>query len=455
VLVFLSAGLIGCVAPAPSATHPSSRTLGAEDLAFAIPDSVPGRATEGSSPRGDEGALSLRQALALALLHNPDLAVFSWEGRAREAEALQVGLLPNPELTIDSENFAGSGPFSGYDSAETTIILGQLVELGGKRSKRRRVAALERDLADWDYEVGRLDVLTAVTQEFVGVLEAQQRLSLAQELRDLASESLVAVSKRVHAGAASTVEQTRAEVNRSSAEVDLRRTVARLATSRARLASLWGARSATFDRAVGDLASVYSPPDFEPIRQLRANNPDIARWASELAHRDAVVALEDTRQIPNVTVGGGVRRFEAGNDSALVLGISVPLPVFDQNQGARRAARFRRSKARSEKLVAITVAARDLEVAFQELAASYDAVRALRGEVIPQAEKAYAGVRIGYLRGFFRYIDVLDAQRTLFELRDSELSELGRFHRAAAEVERLTATPLRTNGVELSVSERN
>ncbi|MBW1886601.1 MAG: TolC family protein [Deltaproteobacteria bacterium] len=416
--LFASAlALFGCVQPAPSGTRPASRVLGESYPIFSATDS----ATDGAPVASErlrlqepEDALSLRQALALSLLQNPDLAAFSWESRAREADALQAGVLPNPELSIEAEDFAGNGAFDGYDNAQTTVMLGQLVELGGKRTKRRRV------------------------------LEAQNRLRLAAELRDLADESLDAVSKRVRAGAASSVEETRASVNSSSAAVAQRRAIAALGAARARLASLWGAHSAGFGSALGELDTVYSPPEFAAIQRLLVNNPDVARWASELAHRKAVVDLQDARRIPNITVGGGVRRFETSNDSALVLGVTVPFPVFDRNQGAREAARSRRSKARSEEQAAVASAARDLEVAYQTLSASYDAVVALRGDVLPQAERAYAGVRTGYLTGLFRYVDVLDAQRTLFELRDQELSELARYHRAAADVERLTGTPLRT-----------
>jgi cobalt-zinc-cadmium efflux system outer membrane protein len=447
--------MLGCAGTANSGTlPPPSEALGSAYPVFRVPER-----TDASSEKDvfqePTGSLSLRQALALSLLRSPDLASFAWESRAREADALQAGLFPNPELKVESENFLGTGPFSDYDNAETTVTLGQLIELGGKRAKRRRVAELERDLADWDYEVRRIEVLTAVTREFVNVLEAQSRRSLAEELRNLAAKSFDAVSKRMKAGAASSVEETRAAVNASSAEVARRRADAVLATARARLASLWGSRSPTFDRVQGELGSVYAPPEFESIRQRVENNPDVARWASELAHRKAVVDLQNARRIPNVTIEGGVRRFEEVNDSALVLSLTVPFPLFDRNQGARQAARARRSRAFSEERAALARSSRDLEIAFQTLRSGYDTIVALREDVLPLAEKAYAGVHKGYLRGLFRYVDVLDAQRTLFELRDQELSGLGQFHRSAAEVERLTGTPLHLASPDLDISVEN
>ena len=380
---------LGCVQPMSSEVRPASRALGARYPVFeaTTPSSAPGPDPRPGIQQA-EGPLTLRKALALALLQNPELAAFSWESRAREADALQAGLLRNPKLSFEAENFAGNGQFDGYDSAETTVMLSQLVQLGGKRGKRRRVAELRRDLADWDYEVKRLDVLTAVVQRFVSVLEAQSRLRLAEELRDLANESLDAVAKRVRVGAASSVEETRAAVNASSASVAHRRAAAKLAAARAGLAALWGAGMANYESAVGELETIYTPPAFDAIRDRLASNPDIARWASELAHRKAVIDLQDARRIPNVTVGGGVRRLEASSDSALVFGVTIPLPIFDRKQGARQAARLRHSKAQSEEFAALTRVMRDLEVAYQSLDVSHDTVMALRKDVLPQAESA-------------------------------------------------------------------
>lgn len=450
----LALTLIASPGPVAGETNPPSEALGADYPVL----TVSGRSDEPDARAGfvePDGVLSLRQALSLSLLNNPNLAAFAWEIRAREADALQAGLLANPTLRVRSENILGTGPYNDADSAETTIMLGQLVQLGGKRAKRRRVAELRRDLADWDYEVQRIDVLTAVTQEFVNILEAQSRLELAQELRDLADESLDAVSKRVKAGAASAVEQTRAAVNASSAGVAHRRAEAVLAAARARLAALWGSRAPRFERADGELGSIFQPPAFETIAQRIERNPDVARWASELDHRKAVIDLQDARRIPNVNVMGALRQFGEGNESAFVVGFRVPIPVFNLNQGARQAARSRRSRAFNDERAARAQSGRDLEVAYAGLRVGYETVITLREDVIPQAEQAYEGVRTGYLRGLFRYVDVLDAQRTLFQLRGQELSGLGQFHRAAAAVERLTGTPLRNSSPDLDPQVEN
>src|SRR5699024_10410172 len=139
----------------------------------------------------------------------------SEEIRAREAALLQAGLLPNPQLQIRGQSLANSA-LKGVDGSSTTIELSQLILLGGKRTNRIIAAGLTRDLARWDYETKRIDVLTQASQSFVALLDAQEKLALAQQLMRLAQQVVTTVSKRVQAGKISPVEETKAQVALSS-----------------------------------------------------------------------------------------------------------------------------------------------------------------------------------------------------------------------------------------------
>jgi len=139
----LSICLAGCAATAPTSQEVIAPSLGAELPRIAVPDTPPPEVlTNDFSEPNDE--LTLRQALAAALVNNPQLIAFAWENRAREADALQAGLGPNPELELEIENFGGSGEVAGFQGAETTLALSQLVELGDKRRKRLAVAELQQ-----------------------------------------------------------------------------------------------------------------------------------------------------------------------------------------------------------------------------------------------------------------------------------------------------------------------
>ena len=436
ILLVILAGAAACAAPPP--TLPASRPLGRE-IGAASPGSPGQPASPFSEPRGK---LTLRDALAASLQKSPRLESFAWQVRADEARALQAGLLPNPALVVESENFAGSGGFGGYDAAETTVSLGQLVQLGGKRKKRERIALLERELSGWDYEGARLDVLTRTTRRFLALLAAQERSELANRLVRLAEQSLEATRARVRAGAASAVEEARSNVELSTLRVQLAQRNADLEAARKLLASSWGTGAPRFEGVAGDLFALRALPSLSEIEAELSQNPDLARWATENARREAALDLAKAEAIPDVTAGLGVRRFEESDDSALVFAVEVPIPLFDRNQGGRSAALAETHRARALARARHLELTRALIATHADASSGLEQATSLRDTVLPQAEAAFRGTQDGYRRGLFRYVDVLDAQRTLFEARTAYVDALERVHLASAKLERLIGAPL-------------
>jgi cobalt-zinc-cadmium efflux system outer membrane protein len=388
------------------------------------------------------GVLTLAQAQALVLLQHPQLAAFGWEVRAGEARTLQASLPPNPEVELEVEDFAGSGALQGFQSAEITIHLSQLVELAGKRQKRMRVAALERDLATWDYEAARVEVLTQVTQAFVEVLSAQQRLSLNLELVRLAEQVLRTAAERVRAGKVSPVEETRAQVALSTSRIVLERTQRELDAARERLVVTWGGRAPAFDRAEGTLEPMAAIPSAARLAERIAQNPDIARWATEMTQRQAALTLARAQRVPDPTIGGGFRHARETGDNSLVMTFSMPLPIFNRNQGEVLEARYRLAKVEDERRAAEVQVRTALAEAYGALASAFVEATRLHNEVLPGAQQAFDAVSEGYRQGKFGFLEVLDAQRTLFESRGRYLEALAAYHRAVAEVERLIGEPL-------------
>jgi cobalt-zinc-cadmium efflux system outer membrane protein len=387
-------------------------------------------------------ALSLRQALHETLLNNPELLAFSFELRAIEARRLQAGLLPNPELSAELENFGGTGSTRGVQSSEATIQLSQLIELGGKRAKRLRLAGLERDVAGFDYEAKRLEIFTDTTKTFVETLAAQERLALTTELLRLAERVLGAASQRVKAGKVSPVEETRARIAVSTARLHIRQARSAYEAARKRLASFWGSTTPRFERLSGSLETTASIPSEEQLAAMMQKNPDIARWAVEMDARRAQVAVEQSQRIPDVTVSGGVRYLHETEDPAFVIGFAVPLLLFDRNQGGIREARARLEQAEYEQRAAEVRVAAALAAAYQHLVSAANEVQVLQQDVLPATHETFQATQEGYRQGKFGFLDVLDAQRTLFETRDQFLETLTAYHKAVADIERLVGEGL-------------
>ncbi len=388
------------------------------------------------------GTLTLKEALSLALLHNPELTAFSYQIRLKEAQALQASLLPNPEMSLEVENFAGSGAFSGLSGSETTFSVGQIIQLAGKRAKRTRAAVLEGDLAAWDYEIRRLEVFTEVVQAYTATVAAQERVRLNKELIKVAEEFLQSIEQRVKAGKISPAQMSRARVELANTRIELNRSLAELETARQRLAATWGSVSPQFEWAEGQLDTIIPLPALENLLRFVDQNPHVARWAIAMQQREASLALARANRIPDPMVSGGLRYLKEASSNALVAGVSIPLPLFDRNQGNIQEARYRLLQAQYQRQATIVQVQKRLKALYNSLAAALKEVRSLQSVVLPEAENAFRIIQQGYLMGKFDFLDVLDAQRTLFRVREQYLTALRNYHQMVAEMEMIIGQPL-------------
>ncbi len=384
-----------------------------------------------------QGTLTLPQALSLALKRNPQLFVFSLEIRAREAATLQAALFPNPEIDVEMENFAGSGAQSAFKSTETTVSVGQLIELAGKREKRTRIAALESDLAAYKYQAVQLDVFTHVVMSFNKVLAAQKFVKLNQDLLALAEEFRKNIARRVQAGRFSPAELSRADVEVANARIALQRRQKALNAARQELASTWGSPQAVFNQAAGNFELVATVPDAEKLQKLLEQNPDLARWQTVKKQRQTAQKLAGAGRIPDPVLSAGWRKFNESGDQAFVAGLSIPLPLFNRNQGAVQEAAVRLKQSavqeRSQRLRLQTL----LNRKYQMLLAAYESLRSLKEEIVPQARQAFETINKGYLQGKFGFLDVLDARRSLFASREAYLQNLTDYQQIRTQIERL------------------
>jgi len=383
--------------------------------------------------------LTLDEALALAFKNDAGLKTAVLDVRSAKARSLQAGIYPNPEIAIELENFAGSGPLNGIEGSEATIQLSQPILLGGKRKKRVESAAVSGELAAWSVESKRLDLYASVHNAFNRLLIAQEDIALKNELVRLSQQFLETISERVQAGKISTAEASRAKVILAQNEIALERARRNLASARRSLAATWGSRSDTFTKIVGEYDPIFTLPPEDSLLLLLAQNPDVAKFQAVEKQRDMVVALEDAKAIPDPTVTAGLRRLNESGDLAFVVGLSLDLPFSNRNQGNREAARHELIRSVEEK--------KSVQIALSaDLSEAYNLFQAIRGEaimlkdsIIPQAESAYREINKGYLQGRFDFLDVLDAQRTLFESKDRYLHALREYHETVVRIERLIA----------------
>jgi len=382
--------------------------------------------------------LTIKEAAAKALLHNPTLSAFSLDKRVKEAQTLQAGLRPNPHLEIEVDDAAGSGEFTGFDHSEITVQLGQLIELGGKRAARVNARRITEKLADWDYNGKRLDVLTEVNKAFIEVLKAQHKVSLSEDLIKLGKQFYDAVSERVKTGKVAPIQKIKAGVVLSTFKLETKKTKMMLEQYRRKLSSTWGSTEPAFLSVVGNLFEVSPLPSIEMLNQKIPETPYLKRWKTVEDKRKAILELEQSKRTPDITLKGGYRRLEQTNDNAITFGVTVPLKFFDKNQGAISEAQNNLAKTKEERRAAEIILKKNFLEAHQSLIFSHSQASILHSETIPAAQKSFDGINEGYRFGKFSFLDVLDSQRTLFQTKEQYLDALADYHIALAEVNRMT-----------------
>lgn len=378
----------------------------------------------------------MSKAVEIALRNHPQLAGYPLEFQAADGRALQASLRANPELSVDVENVWWDYP--GTSRAETTAWISQPLELG-KRSSRIRKVEAETDLLRRDYEIARFDVVAEVKRTFINFLSAGKKLELNREAQKIATLLATAVSDRVAAGAVSPIEETRAKVALAVSSADVEKWVREVETARRELAAAMGVATPTFDGPSGDLDEDLSVPTVDNVAERIASSPDVARRVAEREHRAAAVNAERALAIPDVTLKGGIRRFRESSENTFVLGVSVPLPLFNRNQGAIREAEAQRAKVDAERKATEMLLQSQIGQRLAALAAVAREASLLRQEALQGAQLAYDAVSEGYRYGKFRYLDVLDTGKALIETRLRYLDALTALNLARVELERLMA----------------
>jgi outer membrane protein, heavy metal efflux system len=411
--------------------------LGSQYEMFQADDLASGDEDADRVYKNPTGVLTLDQALALGLLQNPELASFSWEVRASQSRLVQEGLWPNPEIETSVENFGGDNGLEGFDGAETTVQINQMIELGGKRTKRMQVATLEKDIAGWDYESKRLDVFADITKSFWDAMAAQENSVIAGEIATVAEDAYRLAAERVKAGKVPPIEEIQSKVTVSTTHIELEQSKRALETARKKLAATWGSAQPVFEKVTADMNALAPPPSLDTLKKGLTQNPDLARWDAEIEKSRAQVNLADADRIPDLTVGAGPRYYNEIDETAFVMNISVPIPIFNRNQGGIQEARFNLAKARENRKASMLKAENDLEQAYQALASSYLTADSLMKMAIPAAEIAFSASMEGYREGKINYLAVLEARRTFFEVKRQYIAVIVEYYNSKVDIERL------------------
>lgn len=408
-------------------------------LAFALVTAIaPGFAAERSRE------LTLTVALQRALASNPKLAAADRDIGIAIGKHIQAGAIPNPEVSFELDNVFGTGDFRGLRSAETTIGIGQLIELGGKRDARLAVGSAELQSAYWQREAVRIEILSDTAVAFFNILGAQRKVQIFDEQIMALDRLTPLLQRRVDAGASSPGEIARVQVAADLVRAERERTRTTLAIARRELAVLMGAPTVSFSHVVGDLSQVGRLPTFQALLAELNKNPQLVRWTAIRAQKDAELLSARLKPIPDLKVELAWKHirepteFGTRTNQALRLGASLPIPVWDQNLGNITAAGEERAKVEAERAASRAALILTLAKAYDTQSGALREIEILRHSALPNARRAVETIESGYSQGRFTLLEVLDVQSTSAQVALREQEALISFHTSVATIQGLT-----------------
>lgn len=422
----------GC-ASVPPALPPPARTLtiSASNRTMPPGEIIPAAATEAIPPKpGPSEPLTLDALTQLALASHPRLAQAGFSVEAARGRAIQAGLYPNPVLSATGDEL---GDVQGPGGIWAAPYASQEIVTGGKLTLSRAAADRETDQAALVLAGQRYVLLAAVRQAHYDALALQRRVEMLTgvlELIDKAAEQTRAAVEAKQAAKLSLV-QLQTEAARVRADRDAAKR--ELPPAYQRLAAVVGNPTLTVTSVAGSLDDPLPEYDADAAKRfVLDNHPDVRAAQAGVERARLLVRRAEVEPIPNVTVGAGYVRQNQNKSDDWTLGVSVPLPLWNRNQGNIYAAKAQLGEAVQEVSRVQADLADRLAAALRDYAAARERAGQYRSTVLPLAKEAADISLVAYKGGQFESLQVLQAQRALAEANAEYVRTLGEAWRAAS-----------------------
>ncbi|MBS4164400.1 Uncharacterized protein PRO82_001728 [Candidatus Protochlamydia amoebophila] len=383
--------------------------------------------------------LDLNQAVYRVLTASPSLQIAKKESSAKYFSVKQAQLAPSPILSYEIENFSGRRTWKGWNHREESYIWSQLFETGDKRQIRTQAASYRYYAAMVGYDISKLILLNRLHRAFIQVAANQEFLKNAIQQSQIAKEMLDIATKKVEAGKVSLIQQNKAQVAYSVTLINSEKAQINLKNAKRRLSLLWAETCPDFKTVLFPFFDLEMPKELQTYIEDLCNQPEITQLLYQFQNAKHHWRLEKANRLPDVTMQVGYKINYEEKNQGLIAGVSIPIPIFNQNQGNISEAYFEMLKVDDQKRwLALTLQSK-LSIIHEEFNRSYLEAQEIQSKTLPLAKQAFELAYKGYLEGKFEYLEVLDAQRTLFEITENYIQTLINYHTKRADMDYLNS----------------
>ena len=392
--------LASAVLAAPPKTKPARVRPASQES----PQAVPVAAEPVEEPR-----LRLDDFVSLAEANSPTLTSASASIAAAQGIAVQEGLYPNPRLDIFSPQLNG-------DQSQYAGQLTQEFVTKGKLKLQRQAALRDVSKAHLAYLRARFDLVTEVRRRFYTVLAGQRRVEVLTGLVGILRKSRDIADASDKQGLGTRTDVLLLEIELQNAEVNLQNSETQLNGERRQLAAAIGQPELLIGEVQGDLTAVL-PGIFSTESSVASvmQHTNVLSAAQEIERSQIRLKRACVEPYPNVTLSAG-GMYQASEPHKMgMFQISMPIPVWNRNQGNIAAAHAEVGRAMAGFSVTQNDLTKDLAAALARYRSAQQLVDRYERKILPAAEEARKVFEAGYDQGVFDFLRVLQAQRTLVE----------------------------------------
>lgn len=382
----------------------------------------------------------LQQAIDIALKNNPDLMAQESELRAADARRANAALWPNPTFSAEAENFSGDKP--GFSRSENTFSITQPFLTGGKIKLQRSMAESERAIAQHIYEAKKIALITAVEEAVYHILLALEAVAFSRENQRNAQKlhDYMQALPEARATRETHYEILSAALELSQAELNTVKALRDLDSAKGHLTTLWGMPELQLEEVKCKLDRTFTIPGYEPLREyVIENNSELKAAREEVSRNRIALQLAKAERIPDPDLGFGVRQFAEDDSYSFVTGISFPLPFFNQNQERIREALHAMEKKAADEKALLNKLLQELDRHHRDYEAALHEVNTTTRLILPRAQNYFEMTVRQYQETGSGYLDVLNAESKLAEIKKRYAEALCTLQTAVANLERLCA----------------
>lgn len=405
-------------------------------LGMLAPDRVAGQEEETlpspSAASAQPAALALPELIQMALDRNPRLSQAAFAIDVARGRALQAGLYPNPTVSITGDEL---GDRTGPPGIWTAPLVSQEIVTGHKLGLSRSAVNREVDQATLALVAERFDRFTAVRQSYFEALTLQRRLGILDDLVRLAEQSVEQTRKLLQAKEVARMDLLQLEVELERYGAEREATRREMPAAFRRLAASVGVADLPYASLAGSLDLPVPDYDLDKARLYMIEvHPDVHSARIGVERAWLLVQRAQVEPIPNVTVGAGYVRQSQNRSDDWVVGVSVPVPLWNRNQGNIATAQAQVGQAIQQVGRVENELTERLAIAFGGYASARQRAERFRTAILPKARETYKLSLEAYKGGQFQYLRVLEAQRTVAQADLEYNRALGEVWRAASEI---------------------